>query len=392
MNNSRIYVAAAGSGKTHLMLDLAEKEISSLPIGKKIAIVTYTINNQENIKQRLVRDYKVLPERIKVMGWYSFVLNYWIKPFKGDVIPQLYNHHIGLAKVEGTSGLIKTRSGRIFRTTAQSEPRTYFLSPDWNIYTDKLSEMALRCFDDNLILLPKRLSHIFSTIYIDEVQDLATYDLELIRVLAKTRLVRIVMFGDPRQSIISTSKGRKNKGYAGQPNLYIAERINTKHSTFVDIDTTTLSYSHRCIEEICQFANLLIPGYTDTHECKCSKCMERRNSYPYKKGLFLIKENLIEAYVARYNPISLIWSRIYRDKVKTKISYNYGESKGLESDATLVYLTTGLVEYLWNDKIKVSELTKKKFYVAVTRAKYACALVVPDNFQENRFNLPMWEP
>ena len=124
MNNSRIYVAAAGSGKTHLMLDLAEKEISSLPIGKKIAIVTYTINNQENIKQRLARDYKVLPERIKVMGWYSFVLNYWIKPFKGDVIPQLYNHHIGLAKIEGTSGLIKTRSGRIFRTTAQSEPRT----------------------------------------------------------------------------------------------------------------------------------------------------------------------------------------------------------------------------------------------------------------------------
>lgn len=244
MSNNKLFIAAAGSGKTRLLIEEAEYELQHLPANKKIAIVTFTINNQNNIAGRLVRDFKVIPNQIKVMGWYTFVLNYWIKPFKGDVIPELYDHHVGLLRVEGTSGLVKTGKNDFRHITSKSNPRTYYMSPDRRIYSDKLSQMAQTCFDKNTEVLPKRLSNIFSTIYIDEVQDLATYDLELIRLMAISQQVNLRMFGDPRQSIISTAKGAKNKGFQGRPDKYVEVRVNKRRKSYIDIDYNTLSESH----------------------------------------------------------------------------------------------------------------------------------------------------
>lgn len=105
MSVGKLYIAAAGSGKTSLLIEHVISEFSNLPTGKSIGIVTYTVNNQENIKERLVKHYKSIPQQIKIMGWYEYLMNYWIKPFKGDIVQELYTHHVGLIKVDGTSGL-----------------------------------------------------------------------------------------------------------------------------------------------------------------------------------------------------------------------------------------------------------------------------------------------
>lgn len=391
MSNNKLYIAAAGSGKTRLLIEEAEEEMQHLPTNKKIAIVTFTINNQNNISERLIHDFKVIPSQIKVMGWYTFVLNYWIKPFKGDVIPELYDHHVGLLRVEGTSGLVKTGKNNYRHTTSKSNPRTYYMSPDRRIYSDKLSQMAQECFDKNFEVLPKRLSDIFSTIYIDEVQDLATYDWELIRLMAITQQVNLRMFGDPRQSIISTAKGAKNKKFLGRPDRYVENQVNKRRKTYIDIDDHTLSVSHRCVEDICVFTNRLLPDYPPTHSCNCDDCVGSRRQFPFEKGVFVIKEAFVDDYIAKYNPISLVWDKKHREGIRTRYVYNYGDSKGMEANATLIYLTKGLVDFIRRDGAELSDFTRKKFYVAVTRARFACALVVPNDFNGNRFNLPWWE-
>lgn len=389
MSNSTLYIAAAGSGKTTLLVDQVEHEYNnSLPKNKSIAVVTFTVNNQDNIRARLENDFAIIPTAIQVMGWYSFVLNYWIKPFKGDVVEELYNHHVGLVKVESTSGLKRGKDGKYYQMYSKNDnPRQYFMSTERNIYSDKLSEMAYECYKENKDTMIGRLSDIFSSIYIDEVQDMAAWDYELLKVIAKSRDINLLMYGDPRQSTISTSNGRKNKNYQGRPDIYFREQVNTKRKTYVTIDETTLSHSHRCIDAICDFANIIMPDFSKSHMCHCEDCESKRRSYHLPMGMFILHQKDVDAFIETYHPITLVPDKNYNSQVKTPIHFNYGESKGLQADASMIYLSKRLMDYLRKD-IDLAPLTQKKFYVAVTRARFACALVVPDDFGENRFGIP----
>lgn len=92
MANNTIYIAAAGAGKTTLIIRQAtELYKRGLPDGKKVLIITYTDNNQNNIRQKFLNEYGFVPKNIVILGWFTFLLVYWIRPFKGTVIEQLYN-------------------------------------------------------------------------------------------------------------------------------------------------------------------------------------------------------------------------------------------------------------------------------------------------------------
>jgi DNA helicase-2/ATP-dependent DNA helicase PcrA len=103
-------------------------------------------------------------------------------------------------------------------------------------------------------------------------------------------------------------------------------------------------------------------------------------------GLYQSKE---KQYLDTYYPISLIWDVGSKAKVKTETCYNYAESKGLEADAVIIYPTKTIINYLKNGT-KLSDMSARKLYVAVTRAKYTCAIVVPDNFDGRHCHLPFW--
>ena len=53
MSNNIIYIAAAGSGKTSLILNQVNNRLLSENTDKKIGIITYTLKNQENIKVKI---------------------------------------------------------------------------------------------------------------------------------------------------------------------------------------------------------------------------------------------------------------------------------------------------------------------------------------------------
>ncbi len=391
MANNKIYIAAAGSGKTTFIIKNAvDLQKSGLLKNKKILIVTFTKNNQSNIRDRIINIYKYIPSNIVICGWYTFLLDYWIRPFKGTVLEQLYERHVGLLYVEGNSGKKKLQNGK-YITTHKNEIEKFLDKEGRNIYSDKLAEFALKCCEKSKGSLLPRLSNIINSIYIDEVQDLVAYDYEIIKKLLELGTINCILCGDPRQYIYDTSKAGKNRKYKGDIVSYIKDKVNTNERDHVDIDETTLSKSHRCNTEICNFASKIRPKCPPMEMCTCDECAAIRKSYTLQQGVFLVKKSNVQDYVDAYNPLSLTWDK--STKTPTKKRMNWGESKGSQADATLIHLTKILIAAFNPCKKKtkqISMITKNKLYVAVTRARYAVGLVVPNDFDNTSINLPFW--
>ena len=388
---SKVYIAAAGSGKTTFIIDQTiDLHRKGLPANKKILIVTFTTNNQNNIRSRIMSNFGYIPSNIVIIGWFSFLLEYWIRPFKGTVLTQLYNRHVGLAHVDGISGMKKLKSGK-FIMTYRNDTEKFLDKKQDNLYSDKLAEFAYKCWENNKKDLEERFSNIVDTLFVDEVQDLAAWDYELIKVLFKTNAVKCILCGDPRQHTYSTTKAPKNKKYEGNIVSYIDNKVNNKKTTYVDIDVTTLSKSHRCGKDICSFASSLMPEHPATEMCSCSSCSEKRGKYTLQQGMFLVRRRDVKAYVERYNPLTLVWNKTTKVIVDTGGIMNWGESKGLQAEATLIYLPNTLINYYSDSREEQpSKHVLSRFYVAVTRAMYTAALVVPDDFNNTFLNLPFW--
>lgn len=393
MANNTIYIAAAGAGKTTLIIRKAiELYKSGLLEGKKVLIITYTDNNQNNIRQKFLDEYGLVPKNIVILGWFTFLLVYWIRPFKGTVIEQLYNRHIGMSFVEGISGTKTLPNGQVI-TTYHNNAEKFLDSSQTHLYSDKMAEFAYKCWEQNKTDLLNRISNIADTVFIDEAQDLAAWDFEIIKTLIKSDKVNCILYGDPRQSTYKTTASSKHSKYSGNIALFAEKEINQKRRKFVTIDTTTLSKSHRCETSICAFASSILPNFPVTEMCLCSECKNRRKAYTLPKGVFLVKEQDVQKFVNVYNPLSLIWDKKVKVKIQTEHILNWGESKGLQADATLIYMTKTLLDWYSPSvrlKKKISQETLHKFYVAVTRAKYVVGLIVPNNFDNSIISLSFW--
>ena len=64
------------------------------------------------------------------------------------------------------------------------------------------------------------------------------------------------MCGDLRQKTYSTNPGSKWGKYKGRIDEYLKNVVNKKRQIPIDIDNTTLNYSHRFGKEIADFALL----------------------------------------------------------------------------------------------------------------------------------------
>lgn len=74
--------ACAGSGKTQFIADTCS---SSESMGKDIAVITFTVSGQDELRDRLhlvCEDWKIP----KVFGWYQFLIQHIIRPY----IPLLF--------------------------------------------------------------------------------------------------------------------------------------------------------------------------------------------------------------------------------------------------------------------------------------------------------------
>lgn len=365
MLKNKLIIAAAGSGKTTFLIDEASRQKG------RILILTYTLANEASIRKKFVEMYGYIPSNVTISPWFKFLLSHGVKPYQSVMHSILEKKEVkGLLLVNTLSGIKYTNKQGFPVPFSEEEFERHYFTSTMKIYSDKLSKFVEKVNKKSQHAVINRLSKIFTHIFIDEVQDLAGYDLELIKLFCKSP-IKVLLVGDPRQVTYLTHHPKKNREYVdGKIKDFVEKNFkNIPH----EIDEITLSTSHRSNQEICNFATQLYPELSATISCDCCG-----DSSVEHQGVFLVKESQLAAYMQKYSCVQLRWDK--RINVLTGFAAcNMGESKGLTFDRVLVYPTVDMKKWIKSPSEKLEPATRAKLYVAITRAKYSAAIVIKDN-------------
>ena len=370
MNKNKLIIAAAGSGKTTFLVNQALKCAT-----ENILITTYTIANEAEIRRKIIEQKKCIPPNITIQTWFSFLLQHGVRPYQGVLNESLFKINIkGMVFSEGQSGVkceyIDRRSGKKKKIyySETKDFRKFYFSRDWKIYSDKISKFIFKTNKATDGELLRRLSRIYHYIFIDEVQDLAGYDLELLKLVFQSSS-KTLLVGDPRQCIYRTHHERKHVPYE---HGRIKEFIEDHCQDTCVIDEHTFAISHRNPDSICEYSSRLYPDLPKVCTSEFKKHQEKKDNH---EGVFLLREKDVGYYLEKYKPIQL------RQSVKreTYIDYpvlNFGEAKGLTFDRVLIYPAAVMKKWVFNNNTELKPKTRAQFYVAMTRAKHSVAIVM----------------
>jgi len=326
--DKQLVLSVAGSGKTTMI-------VNSLSLEKKAIIITYTDNNYANMRSKILQKFGYLPDNITIMSYFNFLYSFCYKPF-------LDNH-------------IQAR-GYNFDTPPQFTlclKRTnlkYYLDPHRRLYHNRLAKLLK--VSKVYPLISNRLKKYFDEMYVDEVQDFAGHDFNLL--LAISDIDNKVLFvGDFFQHTFDTSRdGSVNKSLHDSYNNYIEHF----HKAGFNINPTLLSKSYRCSKSICEFVtnnlNINILSYNDT----------------LTDVLLIENKDEISGVLEDNSIIKLFYQN---SKKYNCFSANWGETKGQDNyvDVCVILNNTTYKQYK-NEKLnEMNVKTRNKFYVACTRAR-----------------------
>lgn len=346
MKTNKLIIAAAGAGKTRFLVKEALKKKNA-----NILITTYTQVNEEEIYKKIVKIKKYIPENITIQTWFSFLLQHGVRPYQGCLFEK---------KI---SGMFFTQKKSALYCKEENIQKYYF-TDTFKIYSDKLSKFVFKCNQESNGAVIDRLSRVYSHIFLDEVQDLAGYDLELLKLLFKSKST-LLMVGDPRQVIYLTHHEGRYVQYAhGLIKEFIKKECKNINC---EIDENSLNVSYRNNQKICDFSAKLYPCY--------NSCKSMQNNKTEHDGVFLVKMEDVEKYLQKYNPLQLRLNKNTKGIYKNYGVLNFGESKGLSFDRVLILPTIDMCKWLKNNNQKLKDKTRAQFYVAITRAKYSVGIV-----------------
>lgn len=386
MANKRCLIAAAGSGKTTYLVNEIWEHFQNAPV----IFVTFTTTNQLTICEKIRKRFGFIPTRIKIMGWYQFLFRYFILPYKADVLQELNTIHVSLTFDSDYSRTYQTKSGSTFSKYKHNDIKGKFFTSGWRIHKDLVAEFAFLCTKGNEDSIVRRLYESADILCFDESQDFSGSDHEIIKLITRLYPGSVLFATDPRQHIYSTTKFGGKK-YEGKIDLYLSEKVNTRTKKYVDIDSRSLSRSHRCIESICELASSLFQDLPSTETCTCLECMERRDKYVGLKGVFAVAEDDIELFTDKFKPMNLVFNRAEKSIVIGKCM-TMGDSKGTESDVILLYPTDEQSKFLFNSRnTTLAEITRNKLYVGITRARYLLGIVFKKKHKFSNNLIPIWE-
>ncbi len=347
MGNNELIIATAGSGKTTYLVKEALKIKD-----ENVLVTTYTDENEEEIKKKFILENRVIPDNVTIQTWFSFLIQHGVKPFRGGIFDERVNG-LHFCNVRSAIGI------------KEADTKRYYFDNNNRIYSDKVSSFTLKCNECNNGEVINRMSKIYPNIFIDEVQDLASYDLDFLDQLFDSRS-RIILVCDPRQGTYSTSNSLKYKKYkrSAIPLFFSRHDIQNK----LDIDTDSLNINHRSNQHICNFVNKIFPDYNPTNS--------GQNKTTGHDGVFLIREKDIDAYFFDYPSCIQLRYSVTEKRVKKICEVcNFGNSKGREYDRVLLYPTTPITSWIKDNNSNLQPISRSKFYVAVTRARYSVGIV-----------------
>lgn len=279
------------------------------------------------------------------MGWFTFLISQGIRPYQ-PVRFGLHKRVRGLNFIEGARPRVKVEHPR------------YFLDKNDAVWRDAASDLVRRIDEATGGAVIRRLQDIYDHVFVDEVQDLVGYDLDVLDLLfAATFDVTVV--GDPRQHLFGTNNNSRNKKYRG-PGLvdWFAERAD-----LCERDDRHISY--RCNQAICDFASALFPNYP--------ALQAHTDEVTGHDGIHKISRFEVLEYAEKHRPQVLRADK--RADTQGLPAMNFGVAKGSTFDRVLIFPTGPMLAYLGHGD---PSLLKRPatFYVAVTRARHSVAFVV----------------
>ena len=159
--DKRVIFAVAGSGKTTYI-------VNKLNLKDRALIVTYTNNNVENLRTRIIQKFGYFPRNIKLLSYFSFIHSFCFKPFLVDEYR--------------TKGLYYLPNGNRF---AKNEDR--YITKGSRLYSNRIAKFL----EEKGVLadINERIEKYYQSLYIDEIQDFGGHDFNFL----KSLIYRILM-------------------------------------------------------------------------------------------------------------------------------------------------------------------------------------------------------
>ncbi|WP_107677150.1 UvrD-helicase domain-containing protein [Agrobacterium sp. LAD9] len=350
-SDNSIILASAGSGKTTTLVEEAGKNDQG-----RSALITYTLNGRSELANKAYQIHGAIPPHLTINTWYTFVLTHFVRP---------YQNHIHEPRIKT---IIFDRMPDVLRRIPKTNAKFYFTKKQ-GVWKDRVTDFACRIIEKTNGLPIKRIEDIFTSIYIDEAQDLSGWDLELIEYLLKSK-VKVSLIGDHRQATFTTNDNPKNKQFAGKKIIGKFEAWEKAGLAKI----THHAHSHRCNQAICDFADLIFPD--------CKKTTSHNTEETGHDGLFFVRQSDIPAYMKSFAPQPLRYNKTR--KIEYGEPLNFGDSKGMTFERTLIYPHSPFEKYVGSGNLEDAGKELSKIYVAITRAQHSVGFVVPDKFKSNR--------
>ena len=207
---NKVVFAAAGNGKTYnICAEAIQKANKS---DKFVLLLSYTNEGVNSIKTEYAKQNKgIIDQNVIIKTWYSFLLSDWIKPYqcllnlKYKKFSQEFSYNVPENHIRSIAFYQDERP-----KWYTAEHIQYYINNANDVRRDEVSHLAFICNLHSKGKVLKRLSDLYSDIFIDELQDYAGWDLELFDILFSSN-IPITCVGDYKQSTYRTNNSIKNK-------------------------------------------------------------------------------------------------------------------------------------------------------------------------------------
>ena len=344
MVTNEVIFAVAGGGKTQSIVNRCNNN------PKKRLIITFTELGQLELRRRL--EIGCPGSRPEVVGWYSFLIDHFLKPYICDAFP--HREYLGFN--------FKYRPERYVQGD-----RRYF-DADGKVGKEGISFVALKICNSGEKAAIHRLEAIYDEIIFDEAQDFVASDLDLLKLLMESSIDTYIV-GDPRQIVYETNQGdRRNSKYRG------IDKVDwyRKQEDSGLITITEMVENYRCNQQIVKFSNEIFPSCLNL----APAISAQPTTFEEHIGLYRITPGQFEDYVQTYSPLVLRWSASSGRRYENVCDiFNFGEVKGTSSDHVLIIPTDPILKFLKSREIMKPQ-ARAKLYVAVTRARHSVAFIL----------------
>ena len=224
--DKRVVFAVAGSGKTSSIIDKIEE-------GSRCLIITYTDNNTQQLKNRVIKKHGMIPKGVRIYSYFTFLYSFCYRPLCGHEL--------------NTKGINFGYPLPMNAQRARKNTREHYFDNDKRLFSNRIAKLLIEF--DVVPEVIERIEKFFDFVCIDEVQDFAANDFNFLCQLAKTE-VDMLLVGDFFQHTFDTSRDGNT-----QQSLHdcFDQYCNKLEAAGYQKDLEALSHSYRCSPSVCAF-------------------------------------------------------------------------------------------------------------------------------------------